>query len=206
MPIPRVRSLLRRLALVSTLPILSSAIWLSAAGPAFACDCAGPQPMATYKSPDSVVFAGVAGQIDGRGVPVSVTTWYHGTGAAPLVYLAKSGFGNDGMCGTATPVAGTGWIWVAWIPEGGGDPQASLCLPSAQLGTADGNAMTADAKATFGGAPPPGANVETGAPGPNVPADAAVPVLVATFAVGAALFAAVALLARRRSRRAGDTG
>jgi hypothetical protein len=61
--------------------------------------------------------------------------------------------------------------------------------------------VTAEARATFGGRPPPGANVEP-RPGPSVPADAAVPVLAATLTGAVVVFGGVALFARRRSRPA----
>jgi len=204
MPKVRVHPLLRRLGLIATLPILTTAVWLSAAGPTFACSCVAPGPMADYDGDENAVFSGIAGQLDARGVPVQVTTWYHGRGAAPLVYLAKSSFGDSAGCGATAPAAGTGWIWVTWLPEDGGDPGTGLCNPSAQLGTPEGNAMVADATATFGGAPPPGAEVDPpdAAPRPTVPPDAAVAVLVGTLAIGVVLFVLVVVLARRRSRSA----
>ena len=204
MPTVRLRPLIRRIGLVAALPILTTAVWLSAAGLTFACSCAAPGPMAEYDGAGNAVFSGTAGPLDGRGVPVRVATWYHGAGAAPLVYLAKAGFGDSASCGTTVPTAGTSWIWVTWLPEGGGDPQSGLCSPSAQLGTPEGDAMVADATATFGGAPPDGAELDPpgAVTGPTVPADAAVPVLVATLAVGVALLVVVAALARRRTRSA----
>ena len=62
--------------------------------------------------------------------------------------------------------------------------------------------MVAEATATFGGAPPPGAAVDPTEPAavPTIPTDVAIPVLFATLALGLALFGGVALLARRRSR------
>jgi len=204
MPTLRVRAHLRRLGLIATLPILTTAVWLSAAGPTFACSCVEPGPMASYDTAENAVFSGIAGQLDGRGVPVKVTTWYHGARPAPLVYLAKSSFGDGAACGTTAPAAGTGWIWVTWLPQGGGDPITGLCSPSAQLGTPAGDAMVADATAAFGGAPPPGAAADPpdAAPGPTVPPDAAVPVLVGTLAIGVVLFVVVVALARRRQRPA----
>jgi hypothetical protein len=204
MPKVRVRPLLRRLGLIATLPILTAAVWLSAAGPTFACSCVAPGPMTDYDTAEYAVFSGIAGSLDGRGVPVHVTTWYHGTRAAPLVYLAKTSFGDSAACGTTAPVAGSGWIWVTWLPEDGGDPGTGLCSPSAQLGTPEGNAMVADATATFGGAPPPGVDVDPpdAAAGPTVPPDAAVPVLLGTLVISVVLFVVVAALARRRPRSA----
>lgn len=197
----RYRRLLRRLGPALAVPVLTSAAWLMAAGPAAACSCAMPGPMSDYAAPDNAVFSGRAGALDGRGVPVEVDTWYHGTGAAPLVYLAKASFGDGASCGVTPPVPGSGWIWVTWLPPEGGDPQAGLCSPSAQLGTPEGDQMVADATATFGGAPPPGA--PTGpldpAPSPSVPPEAAPLILAGTLALGALVFAGVFLLGRRRT-------
>jgi len=200
MPKPRLDRIVGRLGLVASLPILTGAVWLSAAGPTFACSCMAPQPMAAYDTAQNAVFAGTVGPPDARGVPVRVTTWYHGPGAAAVVYLAKASFGDGAACGTTPPAAGTSWIWVSWLPDGERDLQTSLCDPSARLDSPEGAAMVADAAATFGGVPPPGAAAEppTTAPGPSVPPEAAAAVLVGTVVLGIALFGAVAVLARRR--------
>jgi len=197
-----VRRLARRLGLIAALPLVTGTVWLAAAGPTFACSCVESRPMAAYDTPQNAIFAGTAGPLDARGVPVRVTAWYHGAGAAPLVYLAKSSFGDGAACGTTPPPVGTSWIWVTWLPAGGGDAQTGLCSPSARLDTGEGAAMVAEATATFGGAPPPGAAGDLTEPSavPTVPTGVAVPVLVATLALGLALFGGVALLARRRSR------
>jgi len=197
------RRRLRRVARTAALPILTIALWLTAAGPTVACSCMGPKPMAAYGQPENAVFAGVAGPPDARGVPVQVTTWYHGAGAAPIVYLAKGSFSDSSSCGISTPVMGSSWIWVTWI-SGGSDLQTGLCDPHAVLGTPEGNAMVVDAEATFGGAPPPGAAIgKTEAPpGPPLPPDAAPLILGATIGLGVVILGVVALLALRRPRSA----
>jgi hypothetical protein len=192
----------RRAAIAAALPFLTVTLWLTAAGPAFACSCVMPGPMSEYASSDAAVFSGTAGPLDARGVPVRVSTWYHGDAAAPLVYLAKASFGQESSCGTKPPANGSSWIWVAYLSPEGGDYGTGLCSPSAQLGTPEGAAMVADAAATFGGAPPPGA--QTGppeaAPTPPLSPDQAPLILAATIALGLVVLGVVAMLAVRRPK------
>jgi hypothetical protein len=132
---------------------------------------------------------------------VRVETWFSGTGAAALVYLAKQSFGDGAACGITPPVAGTRSIWVTWIPEGGGDPTTGLCSPHADLGTPEGVAMVQEATALFGGTAPPGTSTdppEAAPTPPIVPADAAGPIVLLTVGLGIGLFLVVVLLARRR--------
>ena len=107
------RSLRRRIALLTALPVLTSAVWLLAAGTTVACSCVAAGPMATYATTDFAVFSGTAGPKDARGVPVRVVTWYSGDGASPMVYLSATSFGDSAACGTNAPPPGTSWIWVA---------------------------------------------------------------------------------------------
>jgi len=203
MAAPGFRHILRRIGLLTTLPVLTTAIWLLAAGPTVACSCAMPGSLREFATPDNAIFSGMAGPQDARGVPVEVDTWFVGTGAAPLVYLAASSFGDGASCGTSAPPAGTAWIWVTWLGEGRGDPVAGLCSPHARLGTPEGNAMLAEATTTFGGTSfaeatgPPEA-----APSPPVPRGMEPVIVVGTVGLGVAIFGLAALFARRRSRPA----
>lgn len=194
----------RRLAALLALAFLSTALWLTAAGPTFACSCVQPGPMAEYATADHAIFAGTAGPSDARGVPVRVSQWFSGKGAAPLLYLSAQSFTGEASCGTSLPPAGTNWIWVTFLPEGGGDPVTGLCNPHGQLGTPEGDAMLADATATYGGIAPPGAaatDPPEAAPGsPAIPAEAGVPILLGTVGLAFALMFGVVLLARRRVR------
>ncbi len=207
----------RRLTLLASVAFLSIALWLLAAGPTVACSCVQPQPMAAYGTGDNVVFSGTAGPRDARGVPVRVATWFSGRGPAPVVYLAASSFGDGSACGTGLPAAGTDWIWVAFLPEGGGDPVTGLCEPHGQLGTPEGDAMLADAVATYGGAPatgPPGAVSESpassatappaGAPtSPAASSDPGLPILLGTIGLGLAVLLVAVVIARRRTAGGG---
>ena len=196
--------LARRIASLLSVVFLSTALWLTAAGPTLACSCVQPGPMADYATADHAIFAGTAGPSDARGVPVRVAQWFSGKGAAPLVYLSAQSFTGEASCGTSLPPAGTDWIWVTFLPEGGGDPVTGLCSPHGQLGTAEGDELLADATATFGGTAPSGAGpTEPGdaAPGsPAVPEEAGVPILLGTVGLALALLGTVVLLAQRPGR------
>ena len=199
------RRLSRQVRLFAALTIATTGLWLTAAAPTVACSCMAPQPMAEYDTANNAVFTGTAGPLDARGVPVRVETWFAGPEPAPLVYLAASSFGDGASCGINPPVAGSRWIWVAWIPEEGGDPSTGLCSPHAGLGTAEGDAMLRDAIATFGGVAPPGSSTEPPetAPAPQVPADAGGLILAGTLGLGAIVLVGAGLLARRRMGTSG---
>ena len=203
MAAPRSRHILRRIGLLATLPVLTTAVWLLAAGPTVACSCAMPGSIKEYATADNAIFSGTAGPQDARGVPVQVDTWFTGTGAAPIVYLGASSFGDGASCGTSAPPPGTAWIWVTWIGEAGGDPIAGLCSPHAQVGTPEGNALLAEAEAAFGGTPFAGAtDPPEAAPAPPVPRGMEPVIVAGTLGLGVAIFALAALFARRRSRPA----
>jgi hypothetical protein len=197
----RFRSLYRRLALLTTLPVLTSAVWLLAAGPTVACSCVPPGPIETYATGEHAIFSGTAGPSDARGVPVRVATWFSGDGAAPMVYLAASSFGDSAMCGTTVPPAGSAWVWIAYRGEQG-ELVTGSCSPHAQLGTPEGDELLAEATRVYEGVvlSDPSEPPEV-APSPPVPADMAPVILAGTIGLGLVLFLGVAVLARR-SRRA----
>jgi hypothetical protein len=194
------RRLRRQVRLFAALTIATTGLWLTAAAPTFACSCAMPGPMAEFDTANNAVFSGTAGLLDARGVPVRVETWFAGPNPAPLVYLAATSFGDGASCGINPPLAGSRWIWVAWVPEGGGDPSTGLCSPHAAIGSAEGDAMLRDAIATFGGVAPPGASTDPpeATPPPQVPADAGGLILAGTLGLGAIVLVGAGLLARRR--------
>ncbi len=180
---------------------LSTALWLTIAGPTFACSCMEGQPMAAYATSDHAIFSGTTGPSDARGVPVRVARWFSGPGAAPIVYLGASSFGDGASCGTSVPPAGSEWIWVTFLPEDGGDPVAGLCSPHAQLGTVEGDAMLADAASTYGGIAPPGTtptDPPAAAPQSPVAAELGVPIVLATVGLGLAVLLGAVVVARRR--------
>jgi hypothetical protein len=203
MAVPRSRRILRRIGLLTTLPVLTTALWLAAATPTVACSCAMLDTLAEYATPESAIFSGTAGRQDGRGVPVVVDTWFQGNGAAPLVYLAASSFGDGSSCGVSAPPPGTSWIWVTYLSAGGGDPATGLCSPSGQLGTPEGNALLAEATRTFRGTrlAEPTEPPQAVAP-PLVPRGSEPVIVVGTIGLGLSILAGAIFLARRRSRPA----
>ena len=154
---------------------IALAVTVMTPGRALACSCVQPQPMAGYAGePNAIVFAGSIAPGTER-VVVRVETWFKG-GPDPLVELDASAFGtHEESCQVGRPAAGSRWIFVAFIPEPGADPQVNLCTPHALLDSPDGRAMLADARAVFGGRPPASATIspEPAAPVTNEPAVAA---------------------------------
>ncbi len=184
---------------------------LLSARPTLACSCAMPGPMQDYATAENAVFTGTAGVLVERGVPVEVDQWLWGQGAADVVWLTASSFGDSAGCGTTPPPPGSSWIWVAWLPGNNGDFGTGLCSPAAQLGTADGDAMLEEALAVFEATEPPEASgqpIPTAEPTPAAePAPAAGSPDMAALAIGGSailagllLFGGVAFVARRQDR------
>lgn len=184
---------------------------LLSARPVVACSCAMPGPMQDYATAENAVFTGTAGVLVERGVPVEVDQWLWGQGAADVVWLTASSFGDSAGCGTTPPPPGSAWIWVAWLPGNNGDFGTGLCSPAAKLGTADGDAMLKEALAVFDSTEPSKASgqpIPTTEPSPSAePAPAAASPDLTPFAVGGAAILAgllvlggVAFVARRQDR------
>ena len=173
--------------------------------PVGACSCVPLGTMKDYAKPENAVFTGTAGVREARGVPVAVDRWMWGVGAAPIVWLTASSFGDSAACGVEPPPPGTAWIWVAWRPEQG-DFATGLCSPAANLATGEGRAMLADAESVFKAVPPPepaptagGGNAPTAAPDPMAAARDLTGLAIGAFLVAmtVAMFGGLALIARR---------
>ena len=199
------------LALLAAAMLTAFAILLLSARPTVACSCAMPGELSTYATAENAVFTGTAGVLVDRGVPVEVDQWLWGQGAAEVVWLTASSFGDSAGCGTMPPPPGSSWIWVAWLPGNNGDFGTGLCSPAGQLGTPDGDAMLEQALAAFEGTEPPkpsGKPIATLAPTPTIEPEAASgssdmsPFIVGGAAIlgGLLLFGGVALVARRQDR------
>ncbi|HUQ77895.1 MAG TPA: hypothetical protein VM427_03340 [Patescibacteria group bacterium] len=212
------RSVPRSLLILLSAVLAASGIVLATARPAGACSCARFTSMRDGANADSAVFSGTAGVRDRRGVPVSIDRWFWGRGAAPIVWLAASSFGDGAACGTNPPPAGSSWIWVTWFPPDAADPATGLCSPSGDLSTGDGQKMLAEAIQAFPALVPLETLEPTAIPaGPATPAVTAAPDSAAVardqagVAIGAGLIAVVAilfggltLLARRLDRNDPD--
>lgn len=188
------RKLFGRARTLAVASALAGGILIATAVPAVACSCVEAQPMASYAGDAAhAVFTGVVQVPDGRGVPVRVTRWFQGPSRDAIVWLDADGFGLDGAsCRTALPPAGTEWIFVAYRTEAGG-LGVHLCTPHAAASDAAGQAMFADAVATFGQGlipgPAPGSPSTTPTTGESpIP----LPVLVGA---GSAALVALALIA-----------
>lgn len=163
--------------------------------------------MATYAvDPRASVLTGVPGLLQARGVPIQVTGWFKGPGAAAVVWLSAGSFGDEGAsCERTPPTAGLEFIFVLYMPEDGSDPSGSICTPMAGLIGVEGKAMLADALATFGAPMEPfGQQVPPGEPVDEL---AALAPAIALIALGAGLLALVIVgLTKQGSRRSGGAG
>lgn len=193
----------RSIGLLGATLLASFGFMLGTARPVVACSCAMPTSLKEQATVESAIFAGTAGARVARGVPVEVERWFWGAGAAPVVWLADSSFGDSAACGTAPPPPGSRWIWVTWLPGNGGDFGTGLCSPARDLSTPEGMAMFEEAVTTFAGVPVPSAEPSDPAAAPDsappTPADLTGPVVGAAIALASlALFGGIVLLARRR--------
>lgn len=172
-----------------------------------ACSCAMPGPMADVRGdPEIAVFTGVVDPRDPAGYPVTVTRWFQGGFLEPRVWFTAGSFSGDGAsCGVAPLRVATEWIFVAYRVEG--QYGTRLCSPHALLAGADGQAMLADAIATFGGGQPGTTDPPAATSPAPIPADpgsvvtsVGAFVLVLMFGV-AVLFGIVGALRRTRVGR-----
>lgn len=204
----------RPMVLVLIALLAASGALLATARPVGACSCVAFTSMKDYAKADTAVFSGTAGVRDGRGVPVSIDRWFWGRGAAPVVWLAASSFGDSAACGTNPPPAGSAWIWVTWFPPDGADLTTGLCSPSGELSTAEGQKMLAEAMQVFPAVvPQPTPEVTSVPAAPATPTVKAVPdpaavardqagltIAAALIAGVLVLFGGLTLLARRSAR------
>src|SRR3990172_4866794 len=149
--------------LAGTLFTLASLLtWVVLAPPpSFACSCALVS-IADFNQPENQVFVGTAGALGPQGQPVAVELWLHGTGAGPLVWLARDSFGDGASCGTAPLPQGTRWILGTWLEASDAQPRIGLCNPHARIDSPEGQAMLGEALAAFGaGVAPPGRHSAT---------------------------------------------
>ncbi len=166
---------------------------------AIACSCIGPQPLEAYAGqPGTVILAGHVEDVDQRGAIVAVDRWFAG-GRSDAFVVISGDFGNGASCGVgAVPNVDSQWIWVAFAGDGG-DLRISICQPTADLATPEGQKLLAGAVATFGDVPGPSLPAPTAPPDPAAPVDPT-PYLAAggTVALGLLILGGAALLGRRR--------
>ncbi len=213
----RPASPLRRAALLLLVASVAAfGILLGSVRPVAACSCAMPGSLKESATPEQAIFSGTAGDHQPRGVPVQVDRWFWGQGAAPVVWLSESSFGDGAACGTNPPAQGSRWLWIAWRPGNSGDFGTGLCSPAHDLGTPEGQAVFAEALDIFNGVAPPtpveAAAVETvdpvTAPDPAAAArdQAAVTIIGGLLLGSLALFGGLVLIARRSRNRTDLSG
>lgn len=173
-------------------------------GRALACSCLRPPaPLAEQAAKDPVtIVAGTVGAAQADRTPLVVDTWFHGEFATDLIWL--SGGRNQMSSCDVFMTAGERRVMSLWggpaAPDARGLYSTSLCSSNAAVGTAEGDALLAEAVAAFGtGQPPPSPEPEPAAPIDLSPwiGDGLIWAAVAV-GVGLAMFGAVALIARRR--------
>lgn len=189
---------------------------LGSVKPVAACSCMLPGSLKESATAEQAIFSGTAGDHQPRGVPVQVDRWFWGQGAAPVVWLTESSFGDGAACGTNPPAQGSRWLWIAWRPGNNGDFGTGLCSPAHDLGTPEGQAVFAEALEVFNGVAPPtpveAAATETvdpaTAPDPAAAArdQAAVTILGGLLLGSLALFGGLVLIARRSRNRTDPSG
>jgi hypothetical protein len=154
--------------------------------PCLACSCAEVSITDWIGDPQYAIFTGTAAPQVGDNVPVVVSHWFQGPGAAAVVLTATGTMTNpDGTvtyntCGT-TLEAGDSWIVVAHVQGTGRLLEPGLCLPHARLDTQEGQQMLAAVVAELGGGAEPSASPEApeGAMLPPTPAVTPLPPSVA---------------------------
>jgi hypothetical protein len=134
-------------------------------GPALACSCAGPPPpLAEIAAADDVaIIAGSVGPALADRTPVAVDAWFHGAARAELVWLSG---GTQQMSSCDILMSpGERRLFVLYGSVEG-MYSANSCSPSGRIGTAEGDALVAEAMQAFGAPQPP----PTTEPEPEPPA------------------------------------
>jgi hypothetical protein len=175
-------------------------------GRALACSCIGPPPpLAEIAATDDVaIVAGTVGPALADRTPVAVDAWFHGIAPADLVWLSG---GTQQM--TSCDIIMSPGEQRLFVLYGSveGMYSANSCSPSGVIGTAEGDALVAEAIQAFGAPqlpptaepepePPAAPASQPGAGGGGLP----IGLLWVGAGVGLAvlLFAAVVLVARVR--------
>lgn len=165
-----------------------------------ACSCVPwPESVAAYRTDAQVrVLSGTVVTLAGERGTFAIERVFKGPVPGPV--MAIDG-GEPGMCGLGLKV-GLRLVMATWTD--GDVLQPSSCMPSAVLPSPEGNALLADAEASYGGlAPPDPAPVDAttppvASPGPAT-ADLALPLAIgAAVAVTVLLFGGLIVLSRRR--------
>lgn len=172
-----------------------SILGLAAPDCAYACSCIQPRPIAEYASePDTLILSGTVTALgqDLRG-SFRVERWFKGSSDVAEIPIQG---GNGGGCGLGLSV-GQQLVMVAYVSEGVLQP--SICSPSGDLSTPEGQQLQAETVAAFGeGTAPGGAETPAG----GTPRDGGIPgIALLGGAVVVGLIAIVAGASFLSSRR-----
>jgi hypothetical protein len=164
---------------------------LAAPPPAVACSCAMPRPLAEYgQEPTAVIVVGRVGPRMANGYAFQVERWYAGIAPTAIITMVP---GDGASCGIGLH-SGQHIFTVAFRDEKG-LVNPSLCSPSADVESVDGQAYIAEADRIFGGIAVPGAKPE-----PQPPPGAALsgPLPAVAGAGGLALIGLLLIALRRQ--------
>jgi len=162
-----------------------------------ACSCAAPLPgIGEFRGPDEVALMGQVGVDDGSGTfTFAVERWFHG-GHEPIIRmrsdterLADGSFVRN-SCGVSL-VAGARLVVGAHRADDVVIPSA--CAPHAEIDSAEGQRIVAEAEAAFGPGVVPGPPSATGDG-----VDLASVAIVAVFGIVAAVIAVTLIAVMRR--------
>ena len=184
--------------------LVAVTFWLSTAPPVAACSCLETAVDSYVGASEWSIFTGTALPRQDLSVPFVVDEWFQGArpAAAVVLYTGEErqadGAISADTCGRAlTP--GRWLVFAVARPDGRLDPGS--CSLTASLDEPDGPERLAAVQAQLEGQPPPTIEPTTDANDPGSgPGDPRLLLYVAApVAVGAALFAVLALVARRRT-------
>jgi hypothetical protein len=200
----RQRATMRRLVLVSGMFAALSLVSFGVPAQVAACSCAQLGSLAEYLDADSSLILGTTGARVGNDVPFLVERWFAGPGAARVVSLVPGdqimpdGTTSWNSCGIDLP-AGRHLLLVVYR-EASGRFQPSICAPVGDVDQPEGQALLAEAQATFGTGTVPEDPPTT--EGPVDPTTTLTPEVLAAAGILAAatmiLVGGVVLIARRR--------
>ena len=172
---------------------------------AFACSCAQIS-IGQLDPTQNQVYVATAGQAVPEGTPMAVERWFVGPGAAPVVALGATSFGDSASCGTEQFQPGTRWIVSTWAGDPTQLPTTGLCQPHAQLDTPEGQAMLAEAVTAYGEGTVPEGGAPTPTPepaSPSAPSDGSgVLILAGVIGLGVVGLGLVYVIGRGRSKSA----
>jgi hypothetical protein len=192
---------MRRMLLLAAVMLTLGVGSLAAPGCVVACSCVPLGPLETYRTDDAVVVMGRTGVRVGNDVPFAVERWFWGAGIAPVVALVPAdtrfpdGTTAYNTCGVDLP-ADRHLLLVAGRDPADGRLHPSICSPLVDVDTAEGQALLAEAIATFGDGVSPAPTAPSDGPGDALPMAAA----IVAVAFGAVVLLGIGLLVSRRDR------